>query len=863
MSLLKDMKTRSVQKKANNFIESLKNKSEKEIEQAYLDNKEFENNEIVLSYLFFNHVSLIRILPLEFQKSRINSNLNMFKFGSEVAKKELVVSWMEANKFFMNALVVGFDEEEFNSYLKLYFQHSDYLTLLFMEDLEKVIKVLSESDLKQTEEVIEKNKDKFTDKQWEFIIEVNPIFIKYAPEEIQNQNIDDEKYSPYLSGVAREKYLKKQLDKIKENISLLDTANIEVQKEYINEYPYMINYLKEETLINLLKYDIDLIKYVNLSIFKNENDKTQEVVCGILENLESKTNKEIVNILVNKCLLNAKGKLYRFDSKSNNVSYQYTKRVIRLLQKLSVDQISTLILVDSNYILPYAVPVYNDDTSIEEKEKIVVDANLRCLNVFKHYYGEELYNQYYKVINKIYNEYLANIIKYDYGRDYRCIFELLKVLFNKNIMLNNNFDRVSLFIGNTILHKDDPLIESKQVSIKLLNDLLSKAYNKKIYNNKELFNINSLELFDDKLSFIDSDLLLDYSKYNFVNISNLLLIIKSDKVYPLFKTYYEIVTYINGKNKETLYKIIENFYYYKDVLKDVEGKELNDDEINNLVVLLSTYINRYNITKKADLDDYDITVYKKLVNEISSIKNEEVYKNLICNYLFNKGYNEKGNSGWLDVDTIKSICDTYEVDSLRGFESNGKEIFTEEEINLFSMTKLLFSTKDFDLLLSFIENVITNNVKRNIISITKLFNKIMGYKVDLINKTIVSLDEIKELYIDRPEVVMKNNKDGIEVYTIVGQDFKVLYSLNNDGINYRCENVSQIEKNAYAYNRINGNGTVRFKEEDGKNTIKYNKDSIDNYVLKPDFIIVTKPVTDELLSIAKENELTIVEIENE
>ena len=78
MSVFKKIQSRQIQRRANSFIESLKKKSEKEIEQAYLDNKEFENNEIVLSYLFFNHTSLIRILPVSFQKSRINSNLKMF-----------------------------------------------------------------------------------------------------------------------------------------------------------------------------------------------------------------------------------------------------------------------------------------------------------------------------------------------------------------------------------------------------------------------------------------------------------------------------------------------------------------------------------------------------------------------------------------------------------------------------------------------------------------------------------------------------------------------------------------------------------------------------------------------------------------
>ena len=123
MSLFKEFKSRQIQKKAYAFIESLKNKSEKQIEQLYLDNKEFENNEIVLSYLFFNHVNLIRILPIDFQISRINSNLSMFNYGSEEARKQLVSSWVSENKLFMNALVVGFSDEEYNEYIDAVIHH--------------------------------------------------------------------------------------------------------------------------------------------------------------------------------------------------------------------------------------------------------------------------------------------------------------------------------------------------------------------------------------------------------------------------------------------------------------------------------------------------------------------------------------------------------------------------------------------------------------------------------------------------------------------------------------------------------------------------------------------------------------------
>ena len=97
MSFLEQLHKRQAQKKANDFIHSLEGKSLKYIEQAYLDNRELANNEIVLSYLFFKHPELIRILPRKFQKSRLNSNVNMFRYGSNEAKRE--IGFNELNEY--------------------------------------------------------------------------------------------------------------------------------------------------------------------------------------------------------------------------------------------------------------------------------------------------------------------------------------------------------------------------------------------------------------------------------------------------------------------------------------------------------------------------------------------------------------------------------------------------------------------------------------------------------------------------------------------------------------------------------------------------------------------------------------------
>ena len=380
-------------------------------------------------------------------------------------------------------------------------------------------------------------------------------------------------------------------------------------------------------------------------------------------------------------------------------------------------------------------------------------------------------------------------------------------------------------------------------------------------NNREIYNINSLELFDKRLSFINEELLLDYSKYNFVNISNLLLIIKSTKVYELFKSYYDIVINISGESKETLYKAVENFTYYKDIMEDVKDKELNDEEIDNLTLLLSTSSNQYNIMKKEELADYDLILYKKLVSEISSIKDPNAYKNLLCNYLFNMGYDEKGNSGWLELVTIKSLCDVFDVESLANLVIDGKRVFDEDEVDLFCMTKLLFGTDDFDILLSFTEKFLFNKVKRNILSILELLNKIKKYKIELINSEIVSFSEIEDLYESRPDIVIKSNKNGVDIYTIVGQDFRVLCSLKDDGVHYMCTNVTKLDKNCYGYNKLVSDGSVRFSLDEGDTTIKVYENNMNKGSMKTEFIIIVGKLSDDLIAIAKENNLKIVEIQ--
>ena len=235
---------------------------------------------------------------------------------------------------------------------------------------------------------------------------------------------------------------------------------------------------------------------------------------------------------------------------------------------------------------------------------------------------------------------------------------------------------------------------------------------------------------------------------------------------------------------------------------------------------------------------------------------------MLCKYLFNKGYDKNGNSGWLEVSTIKELCDVFDAENLENIEDNGRKVFTNEEINLFSMIKLLFNINDADLYLGYIDNLVNNKTNRNLISVIDFFNKLKKYRCEIVNDQIVTIDDIELLYIDSPDIVEKRVEDDVVIYEINNQDFKILCSYTNDGTHYACMNISDLEKNCYGYDKLIKTGSLRFTTYDDHTLIKVNKDRIDKYTINPSFIVVIGKLTNDLLTIAKKNNLKVVYIQN-
>lgn len=238
-----------------------------------------------------------------------------------------------------------------------------------------------------------------------------------------------------------------------------------------------------------------------------------------------------------------------------------------------------------------------------------------------------------------------------------------------------------------------------------------------------------------------------------------------------------------------------------------------------------------------------------------------IYSNLLSNYLFGKAYDIQGNHGYLEISTIKQLINIFDIESLENFEIDGSKVFNKEEIDFYTLLIVMFKNISLDIVFEYVNNLMNDNYKRNIMFSINFFNKIKKYKRNIINDNIVTINDIIELYNESPDVVKYENKNDVDIYTVVGQDFKVLCSANDDGINYRYVNVSSLGLNSYGYGKLVNDYSVRFSEDKDGYIIKVNKDNKEKINMKAESIIVVGKLTDDLINIAKTNNLKIIYVE--
>lgn len=203
----------------------------------------------------------------------------------------------------------------------------------------------------------------------------------------------------------------------------------------------------------------------------------------------------------------------------------------------------------------------------------------------------------------------------------------------------------------------------------------------------------------------------------------------------------------------------------------------------------------------------------------------------------------------------------FDVESIENFEVDGSKVFNSDEVNFYRLLCIMFKNISIDIVFEYINNLMNDNYRRNVMFYINFFNKLKKYKREIINSNIVTMDDIIELYNESPDVVKYENKGGVDIYTVIGQDFKVLCSTSDDGINYSYVNVSSLGLNSYGYSKLSSERSIRLADSKDGYILKVNKDNKEKINMKAESIIVVGKLTDDLINIAKTNNLKIIYIE--
>lgn len=556
----------------------------------------------------------------------------------------------------------------------------------------------------------------------------------------------------------------------------------------------------------------------------NKNNKNQMITQRYIEKFGRDKryipNDECYRLLIPKNILcHCSYKLQKsFEKYNNNNYYDYEEGINRELfnlyyfgLKLDID------INDYKTIIPIRTEnleiinnkyknINNDiDRIIKTKKKIIrknrfyieIYKNLTDINDILNYLkttyiiADDL-NDYFKVIDNIYNEYnkinndkyyyyiqeIINLLKYNL-KDYNEYFTNLQIIFiNIYSKINENYDKLL----DIIINKD------KTIEIELVNRYFEKN---KIYNKyfigDDRFIISNLNIFNSIHRNISSE--LDFE--NFINEkNNSIEDFKLDK--RIFDSYIKYLLYskLNIYNKIDLIKYTSNVSIIdknNNIIRldlqdplNIElrfGREIFNNNYNKLYLyclnkLLTNKFGKYNIESEnldyfIDIISYNtnllnniiLEIYNKELKSISNNKLESFMELLIYNLLKLKSdkmetviYNKTNNENDINNELLISNYDFYETSTITFLNdiiyTNGHNIDTEYN-NGNSKIRKLYNTY---LLGKKIDD--NNNVLDTLVFDEKYIEKYIDNKDD-INK-FKKLNEKQKILIQK-EILIKNN----------------------------------------------------------------------------------------------------------
>ncbi|MFR2534906.1 MAG: hypothetical protein ACLS95_06750 [Clostridia bacterium] len=686
----------------------------------------------------------------------------------------------------------------------------------------------------------------------------NYEYLKYTSEEFQKEVIKkDSRFAKFVDDKIAEDFIKTN----KENLSLTSIGfQFKILQKYLSAYKYISKEAKEElwsnhqsidaakTAISILQRDIHYSKEFSKYRFKAIADGSRlnnEYYNELINYLNNNNSDNIKKFIIHSKMFSSIGHMtdvYNMLHGGHGSEMVilgrecYGDNQKNIIKKLNLEQIKNVISIDNNYILPYLV-IENGENKNESKEK--------CIQLFTGMYGTEKLKEIEKCIDTIYdkidkqnpyndpnynssNRYLSVISKE------KIITDEFKILFNKNIIENNSIVEIENYFNK---------IKNGEDSKKEFYILMQKAYGEKALDilksrpNLDVHTINSLEVFDSRI--IDNfgeAFVHDLINYNILDFQEFLDVIKSDDKLETFKSYYNILTNVMGENVETMQRVISEYHYFDDLMQNIKDTNLTDKQYENLISVLCSKDNMFNINNIQQLEDFEEISKKYIQDEIKT--NPQNIKKIICSEILGLRTENVAIRDYGDM--LEDITDLYDI------AIENKDNYSKEEYDMLECLYFIASEKDNEKLLELAENLLQERNIKNPVIMHKTVEKLKEHQTELFNDTLLTQEKMDELCeqekdVETPKISRILTNDGLVEYILNGIDFKIL--THNPGIEgellpeeilksemqggnpYICNRLvteKNVHKASYAsgtyvYTSIKNNGgIVAFLNEDAK-----------------------------------------------
>ena len=701
----------------------------------------------------------------EFIDYKIKNNngkelINLFKTKSELFGDE--------EKSFVVDYAIESNEYELISYLKDNDRKAFIEKVLHMKKYE-IISMLSQSE--QEEIFLEKTKGTFSSKKY--------------PEEKISQYLDIETIKKLINDknfvMSDFKYCSSNVQQklMEENTDYIKLASDEALLEYSDKHPECIIYasditqlefatkkrenlrfIKDDLQIKIIKKNPKAIACASIAtkekIFRNGTSNNGEFAkkLVITDTKNSKFIKEYGEFSV-KIIPNILQDVKELDiKKTKELFLKYgllsEDRIFdKDLSNLTVEQLSEIVRTDSNY-----AKYINDN----EKRK----------EVFKNLFGDEKLEYFEKYIDDFSEKRLED--------------KRIRLLFNEKILNSNSIEVITSYCDKLLEHNDTEEIREEFITI--INNSYGENATKILEKREELTNIDnidSLEIFDDRITNnFSEEFINDLLSYKIHDFSTFLNIIKNDDDLSLFKEYYSILSKIMGENVEVMQKAISEFYYYEELLENINNIELNEEQQKKLVSCLCSKMNKFDINTLEELDNFDEIAnieMKKEIEEIRNLEDTEKIKDVICKNIFGMKYKSQGSEYG---DSITQLVSLYDID-----EELKSKLFDDTEKEILECINDISNIENLKDLIKLSEELMEKQNIRNPIALFSAIEKVKENQIEILNNQLLTrekLDEMCTMEKDKnPEErkIYKEVIDGVEIYHMEGAEGNILFHSMN------------------------------------------------------------------------------------